>query len=210
MTCASRAAVCLYRRPSTARYGARRAPSRACNKAASPRRHALTCPADLRFPASTPGGPTTAGWYPKRLTNINIVRMKSTVRLTQDRCCRCGEGRVLGRSRMACEDEDECAWRPCLSGGSCFNTQPGEARCVARQVKTFIMLVSVPIIIPTHHVTATCHWAKDLSNIIQEIINLESVERFYRFSFVSYFETQTITIVNLLAPLPQTHSEGVH
>ncbi|XP_050723109.1 putative neural-cadherin 2 isoform X3 [Eriocheir sinensis] len=38
--------------------------------------------------------------------------------------CGCGEGRVLGQSRAACVDEDECAWQPCLSGGSCFNTQP--------------------------------------------------------------------------------------
>ncbi|KAG7159878.1 Neural-cadherin-like 16 [Homarus americanus] len=37
----------------------------------------------------------------------------------------CGEGRVLSSSQTTCEDEDECVWRPCLNGGSCFNAQPG-------------------------------------------------------------------------------------
>ncbi|KAG0719346.1 Neural-cadherin [Chionoecetes opilio] len=45
---------------------------------------------------------------------------------------RCGEGRVLSRSRLTCEDEDECAWQPCLSCGSCFNTQPGDVSWMQR------------------------------------------------------------------------------
>lgn len=35
----------------------------------------------------------------------------------------CGPGRQLvGRT---CQDVDECAWRPCLHGGSCQNLRPG-------------------------------------------------------------------------------------
>ncbi|XP_045130155.1 putative neural-cadherin 2 isoform X1 [Portunus trituberculatus] len=58
-------------------------------------------------------------------TNVSCTPPLSCVDTWRSYHCGCGEGRVLGRSRMACEDEDECAWRPCLSGGSCFNTQPG-------------------------------------------------------------------------------------
>nr|XP_045606773.1 putative neural-cadherin 2 [Procambarus clarkii] len=37
--------------------------------------------------------------------------------------CSCGPGeQVVGG---ACEDVDECAWRPCLHGGSCYNLRPG-------------------------------------------------------------------------------------
>ncbi|XP_069157547.1 putative neural-cadherin 2 isoform X1 [Procambarus clarkii] len=37
--------------------------------------------------------------------------------------CSCGPGeQVVG---SACEDVDECAWRPCLHGGSCYNLRPG-------------------------------------------------------------------------------------
>nr|XP_027235811.1 putative neural-cadherin 2 [Penaeus vannamei] len=37
--------------------------------------------------------------------------------------CSCGPGRQLvGRT---CQDVDECAWRPCLHGGSCQNLRPG-------------------------------------------------------------------------------------
>ena len=50
--------------------------------------------------------------------------------MIQNLCGRCGEGRVLSRNRVTCEDEDECAWQPCLSGGSCFNTQPGDSQAL--------------------------------------------------------------------------------
>ncbi|KAG7168236.1 Neural-cadherin-like 10, partial [Homarus americanus] len=37
--------------------------------------------------------------------------------------CSCGSGRQLvGRS---CQDLDECVWRPCLHGGTCYNLRPG-------------------------------------------------------------------------------------
>ena len=39
---------------------------------------------------------------------------------------------MLGRSRVVCEDEDECTWQPCLNGGSCLNTHPGDAHAKAK------------------------------------------------------------------------------
>ncbi|XP_071516704.1 putative neural-cadherin 2 [Panulirus ornatus] len=39
--------------------------------------------------------------------------------------CGCGEGRVASSTGSTCEDQDECVWRPCLNGGTCFNSQPG-------------------------------------------------------------------------------------
>ncbi|XP_071534242.1 putative neural-cadherin 2 [Panulirus ornatus] len=37
--------------------------------------------------------------------------------------CSCGSGsQLVGR---ACQDVDECLWRPCLHGGSCYNLRPG-------------------------------------------------------------------------------------
>ncbi|XP_050723500.1 putative neural-cadherin 2 isoform X2 [Eriocheir sinensis] len=62
---------------------------------------------------------------PSACTNVSCRPPLSCVDTWRSYHCGCGEGRVLGRSRVTCEDEDECAWRPCLSGGSCFNTQPG-------------------------------------------------------------------------------------
>ncbi|XP_071516873.1 putative neural-cadherin 2 isoform X2 [Panulirus ornatus] len=41
--------------------------------------------------------------------------------------CGCGEGRVASSTGSTCEDQDECVWRPCLNGGTCFNSQPGES-----------------------------------------------------------------------------------
>ncbi|XP_042242201.1 neural-cadherin-like isoform X1 [Homarus americanus] len=35
----------------------------------------------------------------------------------------CGPGRKL--EGHTCEDVDECLWRPCLHGGSCYNLRPG-------------------------------------------------------------------------------------
>ncbi|XP_037795101.1 neural-cadherin-like [Penaeus monodon] len=41
--------------------------------------------------------------------------------------CSCGPGRIqIGH---ACEDVDECAWQPCLHGGTCYNLQSGH-KCV--------------------------------------------------------------------------------
>ncbi|CAL4133360.1 unnamed protein product, partial [Meganyctiphanes norvegica] len=37
--------------------------------------------------------------------------------------CSCGPGRQLLGGR--CEDIDECAWRPCLHRGTCYNLHPG-------------------------------------------------------------------------------------
>lgn len=37
--------------------------------------------------------------------------------------CSCGSGRhLVGQS---CKDVDECAWNPCLHGGTCYNLRPG-------------------------------------------------------------------------------------
>ena len=128
--------MCRYRLLSTVRYGDKQAPSRACRKAALLHLPAPMCPAHHHYLVSIPGGPTTVGRYTKGVNQINCIVCSEhddgrTVWLTHHHCCccRCGEGRVLGRSRLACEDEDECAWRPCLSGGSCFNTQPGDTQC---------------------------------------------------------------------------------
>lgn len=38
-------------------------------------------------------------------------------------CGSCGPGTQLVNG--ACEDVDECMWRPCLHGGSCLNLRPG-------------------------------------------------------------------------------------
>ncbi|KAG0724584.1 Neural-cadherin [Chionoecetes opilio] len=38
---------------------------------------------------------------------------------------RCGAGQVLSGTRDTCEDEDECAWDPCLHGGTCLNKPSG-------------------------------------------------------------------------------------
>ncbi|XP_064093764.1 putative neural-cadherin 2 isoform X1 [Macrobrachium nipponense] len=37
--------------------------------------------------------------------------------------CGCSQGRQL--MGHVCEDVNECLWRPCLHGGSCYNTEPG-------------------------------------------------------------------------------------
>ncbi|XP_068213121.1 putative neural-cadherin 2 [Palaemon carinicauda] len=37
--------------------------------------------------------------------------------------CGCSQGRQLMGN--VCEDVNECLWRPCLHGGSCYNTDPG-------------------------------------------------------------------------------------
>ncbi|XP_066968094.1 putative neural-cadherin 2 [Macrobrachium rosenbergii] len=37
--------------------------------------------------------------------------------------CSCGQGLHLVGGR--CEDIDECAWQPCLNGGTCYNIRPG-------------------------------------------------------------------------------------
>uniref|UniRef100_A0A0P4VXB9 EGF-like domain-containing protein n=2 Tax=Scylla olivacea TaxID=85551 RepID=A0A0P4VXB9_SCYOL len=39
--------------------------------------------------------------------------------------CGCGAGQVLSGARDTCEDEDECAWDPCLHGGTCINKPSG-------------------------------------------------------------------------------------
>ncbi|KAG0727951.1 Neural-cadherin [Chionoecetes opilio] len=39
--------------------------------------------------------------------------------------CGCGTGQVLSGTRDTCEDEDECAWDPCLHGGTCLNKPSG-------------------------------------------------------------------------------------
>lgn len=39
----------------------------------------------------------------------------------------CGPGRI--QVGHACEDVDECAWQPCLHGGTCYNLQSGH-KCV--------------------------------------------------------------------------------
>ncbi|KAG0710348.1 Neural-cadherin [Chionoecetes opilio] len=39
--------------------------------------------------------------------------------------CGCGTGKVLSGTRDTCEDEDECAWDPCLHGGTCLNKPSG-------------------------------------------------------------------------------------
>uniref|UniRef100_A0A0P4W7D6 EGF-like domain-containing protein n=1 Tax=Scylla olivacea TaxID=85551 RepID=A0A0P4W7D6_SCYOL len=62
---------------------------------------------------------------PSACANVSCRPPLSCVDTWRSYHCGCGEGRVLSRGRMTCEDEDECAWQPCLSGGSCFNTQPG-------------------------------------------------------------------------------------
>nr|XP_045586246.1 neural-cadherin-like [Procambarus clarkii] len=38
--------------------------------------------------------------------------------------CSCGAGGQLVDDTV-CEDVDECLWRPCLNGGSCYNLRPG-------------------------------------------------------------------------------------
>ncbi|XP_071534107.1 uncharacterized protein [Panulirus ornatus] len=43
--------------------------------------------------------------------------------------CRCGVGRQLVDA--ICEDVDECQWRPCLHGGTCYDLRPG-FECVCR------------------------------------------------------------------------------
>ncbi|KAG0725905.1 Neural-cadherin [Chionoecetes opilio] len=59
--------------------------------------------------------------------------------------CRCGPGtRLVGG---ACEDVDECLWRPCLHGGSCLNLQPG------------YLCVCAP-----GHLGDHCQWSKLASN----------------------------------------------
>ncbi|KAG0713318.1 Neural-cadherin [Chionoecetes opilio] len=63
---------------------------------------------------------------PSACTNVSCRPPHSCVDTWRSHHCGCGEGRVLSRSRMTCEDEDECDWQPCLSGSSCFNTQPGD------------------------------------------------------------------------------------
>ncbi|XP_045129934.1 putative neural-cadherin 2 isoform X2 [Portunus trituberculatus] len=62
---------------------------------------------------------------PSACANVSCRPPLSCVDTWRSYYCGCGEGRMLSRGRMTCEDEDECTWQPCLSGGSCFNTQPG-------------------------------------------------------------------------------------
>ncbi|KAK3862264.1 hypothetical protein Pcinc_031852 [Petrolisthes cinctipes] len=62
---------------------------------------------------------------PSACTNVSCEPPFSCVDTWRSYHCGCGEGGVLSSSRATCEDQDECVWQPCLSGGTCFNTQPG-------------------------------------------------------------------------------------
>ncbi|XP_063876237.1 putative neural-cadherin 2 isoform X2 [Scylla paramamosain] len=75
--------------------------------------------------ASTFKGVEQGCFAPSSCTNVSCRPPLICVDTWRSYHCGCGEGRVLGRSRVVCEDEDECAWQPCLNGGSCFNTHPG-------------------------------------------------------------------------------------
>ncbi|XP_063876230.1 putative neural-cadherin 2 [Scylla paramamosain] len=61
---------------------------------------------------------------PSACANVSCRSPLSCIDTWRSYHCGCGEGRVLSRDRLRCEDKNECAWQPCLSGGSCFNTQP--------------------------------------------------------------------------------------
>ncbi|XP_069186499.1 putative neural-cadherin 2 [Procambarus clarkii] len=62
---------------------------------------------------------------PLACANVSCRPPLSCVDTWRSYHCGCGEGRALSSSEETCEDEDECVWRPCLNGGTCFNTQPG-------------------------------------------------------------------------------------
>ncbi|XP_069195841.1 putative neural-cadherin 2 [Procambarus clarkii] len=62
---------------------------------------------------------------PPACANVSCRPPLSCVDTWRSYHCGCGEGRALSSSEETCEDEDECVWRPCLNGGTCFNTQPG-------------------------------------------------------------------------------------
>ncbi|MPC26555.1 Neural-cadherin [Portunus trituberculatus] len=74
--------------------------------------------------ASTFKGVEQGCFAPSSCTNVSCRPPLVCVDTWRSYHCGCGEGRVLGRSRVVCEDEDECAWQPCLNGGSCLNTHP--------------------------------------------------------------------------------------
>nr|XP_045618159.1 putative neural-cadherin 2 [Procambarus clarkii] len=61
---------------------------------------------------------------PPACANVSCRPPLSCVDTWRSYHCGCGEGRALSSSEETCEDEDECVWRPCLNGGTCFNTQP--------------------------------------------------------------------------------------
>ncbi|KAG0722637.1 Neural-cadherin [Chionoecetes opilio] len=126
MTCASRVIAHRCRLQSTVHCGARPACSRVWSEAVWLRRPAPTCPVGSCCPASKPGGPTT------KVSLGKTQGLHSRDLEKESRRCRCGEGRVLSRSRLTYEDEDECAWQPCLSCGSYFNTQPGDVSWMQR------------------------------------------------------------------------------
>ncbi|KAK8374085.1 hypothetical protein O3P69_014994 [Scylla paramamosain] len=55
--------------------------------------------------------------------NISCAAPRSCRATWDQPSCSCGPGRRVVDG--ACEDVDECQWRPCLHGGSCLNLQPG-------------------------------------------------------------------------------------
>nr|XP_027236123.1 putative neural-cadherin 2 [Penaeus vannamei] len=57
--------------------------------------------------------------------------------------CSCGPGRhLVGRT---CEDVDECAWSPCLHGGTCYNLRPGFlCECGPAHLGTYCQWTRIP------------------------------------------------------------------
>nr|XP_045584132.1 putative neural-cadherin 2 [Procambarus clarkii]XP_045584133.1 putative neural-cadherin 2 [Procambarus clarkii] len=62
---------------------------------------------------------------PSTCTNVSCRAPFACVDTWRSYHCGCGDGRVLADEGDACEELDQCVWRPCLSGGTCLSTHPG-------------------------------------------------------------------------------------
>ncbi|XP_050739443.1 neural-cadherin-like isoform X4 [Eriocheir sinensis] len=62
---------------------------------------------------------------PPACTNVTCSPPLTCVDTWRAYHCGCGAGQVLSGTRASCVDEDECAWDPCLHGGTCINEPAG-------------------------------------------------------------------------------------
>ncbi|KAK7072335.1 hypothetical protein SK128_007151 [Halocaridina rubra] len=84
---------------------------------------------------------------PSSCTNVSCRAPLSCIDTWRSYHCGCGTGRMLSVSKTTCDDINECAWSPCLNGGTCFNKQSGRTRHVghlslSNKTSTFLTILN--------------------------------------------------------------------